>query len=59
MHYLNKMALSCCFALSPLSVALAAEPSFQLPTINVVANLVAQDNADTLAAVTVMNREEI
>lgn len=59
MHYLNKMALSCCFALSPLSVALAAEPSFQLPTINVVANLVAQHNADTLAAVTVMNREEI
>lgn len=46
--------------LSPLSFAIAAEKTtFKLPEINVVANLVEQNNAETLAAVTVIDREEI
>lgn len=60
MQRLLKTAVSSVFLLSPLSMAMAAEkPVFQLPTINVVASLVEQNNADTLAAVTVIDRAEI
>lgn len=60
MQRLFKTAVGSIFLLSPLSVAMAAEkPVYQLPTINVVASLVEQDNADTMAAVTVINRDEI
>lgn len=60
MNQMYTTALGGLLVLSPLSMAMAAEKSvFQLPKINVVANLVEQNNADTLAAVTVINREEI
>lgn len=38
---------------------MAAEKEVSLPTINTVANLVEQENSKTLAAVTVIDREEI
>lgn len=60
MNQMYTTALGGLLVLSPLSMAMAAEKSvFQLPKINVVANLVEQNNADTLAAVTVIDREEI
>lgn len=60
MNHLYTATLGSLLLLSPLSIAIAAEkPFFQLPNINVVANLVEQKNADTLAAVTVIDREEI
>src|SRR5690606_5278904 len=44
----------------PLSAAMAADQVHQLPVItNTVANIVEQDSQKTLAAVTVINREEI
>ncbi|ATO18441.1 TonB-dependent receptor [Acinetobacter sp. LoGeW2-3] len=60
MNQMYTTALGGLLVLSPLSMAMAAEKSvFQLPKINVVANLVEQKNANTLAAVTVIDREEI
>ena len=60
MNHIYIAALGSVLLLSPLSIAMAAEKTvFQLPEINVVANLVEQKNADTLAAVTVIDREEI
>lgn len=60
MNYLYTTAVGGLLVLSPLSIAMAAEKSvFSLPKINVVANLVEQENVDTLAAVTVIDREEI
>jgi vitamin B12 transporter len=60
MNHIYTTTLGSLLVLSPLSVAIAAEQSvFQLPKINVVANLLEQENADTLAAVTVIEREEI
>ena len=60
MNHLSTTALGGLLLLSPLSMAMAAEKSiFQLSEMNLVANLVEQKNADTLAAVTVIDREEI
>ncbi len=60
MNQMYTIALGGLLVLSPLSMAMAAEKTvFQLPKINVVANLVEQANTDTLAAVTVIEREEI
>ena len=60
MNHINITTLGSLLLLSPLSIAMAAEePVHQLPQINIVANLVEQNNAETLAAVTVIDREEI
>ncbi|OTG62357.1 TonB-dependent receptor [Acinetobacter sp. ANC 3903] len=59
MHLIHKTILGSFFVLSPLSLAMAAEKEVSLPTINTVANLVEQENSKTLAAVTVIDREEI
>jgi vitamin B12 transporter len=60
MNYISATTLGGLLVLSPLSIAMAAEKSvFKLPELNAVANLVEQKNADTLAAVTVIDREEI
>lgn len=59
MHFLSKTIFGYFFILSPLSLAIAAENTVKLPTINTVANLTAQENSKTLAAVTVIDREEI
>lgn len=59
MHSISKAFLGSFFVLSPLSAAMA-EDVHQLPVItNTVANLVEQDSQKTLAAVTVIDREEI
>lgn len=60
MHSFSKTLLGSLFVLSPLSAAMAADQVHQLPVItNTVANIVEQDSQKTLAAVTVINREEI
>lgn len=59
MHSISKAFLGSFFVLSPLSAAMA-EDIHQLPVItNTVASLVEQDSQKTLAAVTVIDREEI
>lgn len=60
MHPISKTLLGSLFILSPLSAAMADEAVQQFPVIkNTVANLVEQDSQKTLAAVTVIDREEI
>ncbi|RKG49362.1 TonB-dependent receptor [Acinetobacter cumulans] len=60
MHSFSKTLIGSLFVLSPLSAAMAADQVHQLPVItNTVANIVEQDSQKTLAAVTVINREEI
>jgi vitamin B12 transporter len=59
MYSVYRTFLGTFFVLSPLSNAMAAEKEVVLPTINTVANLVEQETSKTLAAVTVINREEI
>lgn len=60
MQYINKTILGSFFFLSQITTASAATDRVAiLPTINTVSNLVEQSNADTLAAVTVIDREEI
>ena len=59
MYSIYRTFLGTFFVLSPLSNAMAAEKEVVLPTINTVANLVEQETSKTLAAVTVINREEI
>lgn len=60
MHSFSKTLLGSLFVLSPLSAAMAADQVHQLPVItNTVANIVEQDTQKTLAAVTVIDREEI
>ena len=60
MHSFSKTLIGSLFVLSPLSAAMAADQVHQLPVItNTVANIVEQDSQKTLAAVTVIDREEI
>lgn len=60
MNHISATTLGSLLVLSPLSTAMAVEQSvFQLSKINVVANLVEQENVDTLAAITVVDRKEI
>ena len=60
MHSFSKTLIGSLFVLSPLSAAMAADQVYQLPVItNTVANIVEQDAQKTLAAVTVIDREEI
>ncbi|WP_313042395.1 TonB-dependent receptor domain-containing protein [Acinetobacter sp.] len=60
MHSFSKTLIGSLFVLSPLSAAMAEDQVYQLPVItNTVANIVEQDAQKTLAAVTVIDREEI
>ncbi|WP_180074274.1 MULTISPECIES: TonB-dependent receptor domain-containing protein [unclassified Acinetobacter] len=60
MHSFSKTLIGSLFVLSPLSAAMAEDQVHQLPVItNTVANIVEQDSQKTLAAVTVISREEI
>ena len=60
MHSFSKTLLGSLFVLSPLSAAMAEDQVHQFPVItNTVANIVEQDAQKTLAAVTVIDREEI
>lgn len=56
MHFIHKTFLGSLFILSPLSAAIAAET---LPTITVTANRTETEVEKTLAAVTVIDREQI
>lgn len=56
MNLLHKSVLSSIFVLTPLSAAMAVDV---LPTINVTANRVAVEDKNTMAGVTIIDREEI